>query len=86
MLTGRGLPASDPSVWSADTVAEFGSLTAHYMQAFSAASGREMSVVNTIGDPCVGGVFFPGCKGLMSPNMSAVAPILSQPKIDGMFW
>ena len=45
-----------------------------------------MSVVNTIGDPCVGGVFFPGCKGLMSPNMSAVAPILSQPKIDGMFW
>ena len=33
MLTGRGLPASDPSVWSADTVAEFGSLTAHYMQA-----------------------------------------------------
>lgn len=32
------------------------------------------------------GVFFPGCKGLNSPNMSAVAPIVSQPNVDGMFW
>jgi len=81
-----------------------------------ALRGKAMTVVNTIGDPCIGGkhtshlargftlpreliaqneaeffecgagVFFPGCKGLNSPNMSAIAPILSQPNVDGMFW
>eukprot|EP01043_Picozoa_sp_COSAG02_P015703 COSAG02_NODE_676_length_18610_cov_44.695532_7_plen_67_part_00 len=45
-----------PSVWSGTTATEFGALTSKYMTATTQAlRGKAMTVVNTIGDPCIGG-------------------------------
>ena len=52
----------------------------------SGASGRTVNTINVIGDPCIGGTYVPGCKGLDAPNMSSLDPLLAQPSIDGIFW
>ena len=75
-----------PSVWPADKIAEFGTLTDLYMNKTSAAADHVVNTVNVIGDPCVGGTYIPGCKGLVSPNMSSLEPLLAQPSVDGVFW
>lgn len=73
-----GVGYAYPSVWADDQLKAFGKMTGEYMAKTSTALGGagKMKVVNTIGDPCTGGVFYPGCPGLQQPNMSAVAPVL----------
>ena len=61
-------------------------MTDLYLNKTSAAAGRTVNTVNVIGDPCVGGTYIPGCKGLVAPNMSSLEPLLLQPSVDGIFW
>ena len=81
-----GVGYTYPSIWEEKQLNQFAELTSDYMARTSSASQKAMRVVNTIGDPCVGGTFFPGCSGLNEPNMSSIAPVLAQSGVDGMFW
>jgi hypothetical protein len=75
-----GVGYAYPSVWADDQLQAFGLMTGEYMAKTSAALGGtgKMRVVNTIGDPCIGGVYYAGCPGMNQPNMSAVAPVVNQ--------
>lgn len=43
-------------MWSGSDISEFGALTSKYMSATTQAlRSNAMTVVNTIGDPCIGG-------------------------------
>ena len=80
-----GVGYTYPSVMTPAHLAQFAQLTGQYV-AHTAKVAGGMSVVNVIGDPCVGGTFHDGCRGLNKPNMSAIEPLLQQPQIDGIFW
>lgn len=73
-----GLGYIYPSTWAPDKLAEFSALTAQFLTATAAKTKTPYSTVNVIGDPCIGGTYFPGCKGLNTPNMTSLAPLLAQ--------
>ena len=75
-----------PSTWATDKLTEFCSLTGAFMTATAAVTKTPYSTVNVIGDACVGGSYHPGCKGLDSPNMSSLEPLLARDEVDGIFW
>jgi hypothetical protein len=87
-----GVGYTYPSLWGAEKLGAFAGLTGAALSrtsaAASAAAGAPvaMSAVNVIGDPCTNGVYFPGCAGLNSPNMTALAPLLAQPNVEGLVW
>lgn len=75
-----------PSTWAPDRLRDFAALTGQYLEATSDAFGAPISAINVIGDPCEGGGYKQGCKGLMKPNKTSLAPILAQQAVDGIFW
>lgn len=81
-----GLGYIYPSVWKQDSMAAFAALTGLYLNKTSAAAGRTVTAINVIGDPCVGGSYVPGCKGMWFPNMSSLEPILAEKAVDGLLW
>ena len=81
-----GLGYIYPSTWPTAALRDFATLTGEFMNTTSAVLDRPMSVVNVIGDPCVGGTYIPNCKGLTAPNVSALLPILSQPNVRGLLF
>ena len=82
-----GIGYAYPSEWAAAPQRAFAALTGAALTRTSAfAGGGPMRVVNVIGDPCVGGSYVPGCKGLWQPNMTALAPLLARPEVDGVIF
>ena len=85
-----GIGYAYPSEWAAAPQRDFAALTGEALTRTSAALGGAapggMRVVNVIGDPCVGGSYVPGCTGLWAPNMTALAPLLARPEVDGVFF